>query len=362
MRDVSESFCNFAAVFTLNNRFFMNIDRKIKSLFIGVPLMLFSAIAVAQPFRHYAPVNKNADKKTCALLERLYTSVDNGKVMSGLHHNQLKLPNYRRDLDRIEQAVPGAVPLVWGGDLAWDASKVVEMSIDHHRKGYVIAMSWHAARPFDTGMVNFKKQTQGKFTKEQWKELVTPGSDMHRLWLTQVDSIAQYLKALQENGVPVLWRPFHEMNGEWFWWGDRRGENGFTVLWKMLYERLTYHHALNNLIWVWNPNNPRKHPHDAAMAYELYYPGDEYVDVLAADVYHREWFQDTHDQLVELGKEKLVALGEVGELPTAEQLSNYNRYAWFMIWTTFTEDKYNTINALKDVFGNARTVNHQAPH
>lgn len=311
----------------------------------------------AQPFKHYKPVNKNADKNTCELLERLYTIVDEGKIMSGLHHNKLRMPRYREDLNRIDAAVPGAIPMVWGGDVAWDAAEVVRMAIDHHKRGYVIAISWHAARPFDKGMVNFKQQTQGKFSAEQWEELVTEGTEMHKMWIEQVDSIAGYLRALQLNDIPVLWRPFHEMNGEWFWWGDRRGEKGFAVLWQMLYDRLTNYHHLNNLIWVWNPNNPRKHPVDKKMGYELYYPGDKYVDVLAADVYHREWFQDTHDQLVELGKEKLVALGEVGELPTSEQLKKYNRYAWFMIWTDFTEEKYNTLKALEDVFGNERVVN-----
>lgn len=320
-------------------------------------LLLCVAVNCSAQNKHFSPINENASVTTRALLERLYCTVDEGKIFSGLHHNQLFMPNYRNDLNRIEEAVSGAVPVVWGGDLAWDADKVVNMSIDHHRRGYLISMTWHAARPFDRGQVNFRKQTQGKFSKKEWEELVTEGSEMNRLWLEQVDSIAQYLKVLQENDVPVLWRPFHEMNGEWFWWGDRRGEKGFTVLWKMLYHRLTDYHKLNNLIWVWNPNNPRKHPVDKEMGYSLYYPGDEYVDVLAADVYHREWFQDTHDQLVTLGGGKLLALGEVGELPSAEQLASYNRYAWFMIWTSFTQDKYNTLDALKEIFGNERVIN-----
>lgn len=333
------------------------INLKMKRIALLLLALVMASAVIAQPFKHYAPVNKKADKQTRELLERLYKTVDEGKIMSGLHHNQLNMPNYMRDLNRINEAVPGAVPMVWGGDVAWDADKVVKMAIDHHKQGYVISITWHAARPFDKGIVSFKHQTQGKFSDKQWEELVTEGSEMHRMWIAQVDSIAQYLKTLQSNGVPVLWRPFHEMNGDWFWWCNKRGERGFTVLWKMLYHRLTDHHGLNNLIWVWNPNNPRKHPVDKEMGYALYYPSDEYVDVLAADVYHREWFQDTHDQLVELGKEKLVALGEVGELPTAEQLRSYNRYAWFMIWTSFTEDKYNTIDALKDVFGDKRVMN-----
>lgn len=327
-----------------------------KKILSTLLLLLVISTTVAQ-YKHYSPVNPNADSATCQLLERLYQTVDDGHIYSGLHHNQLNMPNYVRDLDRIDQAVAGAIPAVWGGDVAWDADQVVQLAIDHHRRGYLISITWHAARPFDRGVVNFRKQTQGKFTPEQWDQLVTEGSEMHRQWIEQVDSIAQYLKALQAAGVPVLWRPFHEMNGEWFWWGDRRGEKGFAVLWQMLYHRLTDYHKLNNLLWVWNPNNPRKHPVDTEMGYSLYYPGDAYVDVLAADVYHREWFQDTHDQLVALGQEKLVALGEVGELPTADQLRSYNRYAWFMIWTDFTADKYNTIEALREVFSDPRVIN-----
>lgn len=330
-----------------------------KQLIVLLLLLIATTTAFAQPFKHYAPTNPNASAEARALLERLYTSVDEGHIISGLHHNQLQMPNYRRDLDRIETAAPGAVPMVWGGDVAWDADKVVQLAIDHHRRGYLVSLTWHAARPYDTGRVNFKEQTQGEFSKKDWKALVTEGTPMHKLWLAQVDSIAEYLKVLQANGVPVLWRPFHEMNGEWFWWGDRRGERGVAELWRMLYRRLTDYHHLNNLIWVWNPNNPRKHPHDPDMAYDLYYPGHDYVDVLAADVYHREWFLDTHDQLLTLGEGRLLALGEVGELPTAEQLSHYNRYAWFMLWTDFSADKYNTIEALRDVFTSPRVVNKQ---
>lgn len=320
--------------------------------------MVFMTIKMyCQPFTHFAPVNANATPEARELLERLYKTVDDGKIISGLHHNQLNMPNYMRDLDRIAEATPEAVPVVWGGDVAWDASQVVAMAIENHREGHIISITWHAARPFDKGHVDFGRQTKGAFSEKQWNDLVTEGTEMHSMWLAQVDSIAQYLKVLQEERVPVLWRPFHEMNGEWFWWGDRRGANGLARLWQMLYHRLVDVHHLDNLIWVWNPNNPRKHPHDDAMAYDLYYPGHQYVDVLAADVYHREWFQDTHNQLLELGKGKLLALGEVGELPSADQLKQYNRYAWFMIWTDFTQDKYNTLPALADVFGNERTVN-----
>lgn len=305
------------------------------------------------------PVNPRATPQAKALLARLYQSVEEGNIISGLHHNQLMMPNYVYDLDRIEKA-SGKVPMIWGGDLAWDAHQVVEIATREYNRGRIVTIMWHVNRPFDrTPRVDFKNQTQGKFTDEQWDELMTEGSRMHKMWLEQVDSISTYLKTLKDRNIPVLWRPYHEMNGEWFWWGDRKGENGFKKLWRMLYERMVDHHHLDNLIWVWNANAPRKIPHDSAMAYDLYYPGHQYVDVLATDVYHNDWKQEHHDQLLELGEGKLIALGELGNLPTPQKLASMNKFAWFMVWTGFTHDRYNTLEQLNAIFGLDNVINFQ---
>lgn len=308
-------------------------------------LLSFSACSP----KHPAPVNPNATPEAKALLERLYQTVDNGQIISGLHHNQLQMPNYRRDLNRIDDA-SGKEPLIWGGDVAWDAAKVVEMATEQYHRGHIITLMWHAARPFDCGPVNFKEQTQGEFTDEQWQELITEGSEMHQLWIAQVDSIAQYLKVLQERQIPVIWRPLHEMNGEWFWWGNRPGPDGYQKVWRMLYDRMTNYHKLNNLLWVWNANATRETPGDRAMRLDDYYPGGDCVDILATDVYHRDWRQCHHDDLDKLANGKLIALGELGSLPTPEQLAQMPKFAWFMIWTNFAEDEYNTLDQLNAIF------------
>ena len=54
-----------------------------------------------------------------------------------------------------------------------------------------------------------------------------------------MDVIAWFLAQLREAGVPVLWRPYHEMNGGWFWWGKKTGQPGYAALYRMLFERLT---------------------------------------------------------------------------------------------------------------------------
>jgi mannan endo-1,4-beta-mannosidase len=169
-----------------------------------------------------------------------------------------------------------------------------------------------------------------------------------------MDSVAYYLKILRDKKIPVLWRPYHEMNGGWFWWGSRPGPDGYQKLWKMLYERYTNYHKLNNLIWVWNANAPRVKQNDNAMAYENFYPGNEYVDILAADIYNSDYKQSHHDQLVELGKGKLIAMGEIGDVPSPEILKQQPQWSWFMVWARFPWTK-NTPEEM-NAFYNAPSV------
>jgi mannan endo-1,4-beta-mannosidase len=122
-----------------------------------------------------------------------------------------------------------------------------------------------------------------------------------------------------------------------------------------MYDRYVNHHKLNNLIWVWNTNAPRDWKDDEAYAYELFYPGAEYVDILAADVYKNDFKQSHHDQLVELGKGKLIALGEVGNLPTPEIIEQQPQWSWFMCWAHFPW-AYNTREIVKTLYNSPRVL------
>ena len=73
--------------------------------------------------------------------------------------------------------------------------------------------------------------------------------------IRDIDAISEQLKILQDNNVTVLWRPLHEASGGWFWWGCR-GKDAYQWLWNLMYERQTHYHKLNNLIWVWNGQDP----------------------------------------------------------------------------------------------------------
>jgi mannan endo-1,4-beta-mannosidase len=197
------------------------------------------------------PVNQNTSEEARQLLDILYR-IKGNYVLSGQH-------NYPNELNRSSdtiQVYTGKKPAVWGSSYRGYSQELnTEMTMEairKHKNGYIITLMYHQPRPYADSLGNFRNN----ISDEEWKQLVTPGTKIHQTWVEDIDKIAAQLKTLQENKVPVLWRPYHEMNGGWFWWGHRQGEDGYNKLWRMMYDRFTNHHNLNNLIWVWNANAP----------------------------------------------------------------------------------------------------------
>ena len=203
-----------------------------------------------------------------------------------------------------------------------------------HAEGHIITLMWHGCFPMDGDCCEGSSiwAMENRPSPELWDELVTEGTELNDAWKVSADKIADYLKQLQKEDIPVLWRPYHEMNGVWFWWCNHKGEQGFKRLWIMMYDYFTNHHQLNNLIWVWNTNAPRDIPGDEAWPYEDFFPGIDYVDILAADVYRNDYKQSHHDQLVVLSEGKPIALGETGEIPDMGVLEQQPQWSWFMPW------------------------------
>ena len=142
------------------------------------------------------------------------------------------------------------------------------------------------------------------------------------------------------------------MNGDWFWWGKKEGENGYKKLYRMLFERLVHFHKLNNLIWVYNANEVKEN----VDPYFKYYPGDDVVDILATDVYRTGFNKKNYDQILELAGEKPVALGEVGPVPGPEIFEKQPRWTWFMCWGA-PSCKWRQYKEFKAVYDSERTLN-----
>ncbi|CAL2083492.1 glycosyl hydrolase [Tenacibaculum sp. 190524A02b] len=102
-----------------------------------------------------------------------------------------------------------------------------------------------------------------------------PNSRVQKNLLKELDFIAEGIADLEEKGVMVMFRPYHEMNGYWFWWGKSKR---FAELWKFTYKYLVEEKKLDNMLWCWSPDAGPGNIHD-------YYPGDEYVDIVGLDSY-----------------------------------------------------------------------------
>ena len=213
-------------------------------------------------------------------------------------------------------------------------TNLVNTAMDRYRKGFIITLMWHACPPGFGDCCDGDEiwTMEDRPTRQQWEELTTQGTVLNNAWRVQADAIALYLKQLRDAGVPVLWRPYHEMNGVWFWWGNHQGESGFKKLWIMMYDYYVNHHKLNNLLWVWDANVPRDVPGDEAYAYAEFWPGSEYVDVLAADVYRDDWEQTHYGDLMKLGGGKPIAIGEAALPPSGDVLKSQPGWTWFMSW------------------------------
>ncbi len=330
------------------------------TIFLGCILLIMSCKSISE---NPVPVNPNATPEAKKLLEFLY-KIKGEYTLSGQH-------NYITTSSKYTQKVAdltGKTPVVWGSDFSFmykgdhpekiqhcgpmnlsdpaDSAyfldvtqkqmrqKLIEEVKKQHAKGHIITLMWHCCYPGDGSPCSMNSiwTWDDRPDSLAWQDLITDGTDLNERWKAQVDEIAFYLKQLQDANIPVLWRPYHEMNGVWFWWCKKPGENGFKKLWIMLYNRLVNVHKLNNLIWVWNANAPRDIAGDEAFPYKDFFPGIEYVDVLAADVYRNDYKQSHHDELLELAQGKPIALGEVGQVPTPETLKNQPEWTWFMPW------------------------------
>ncbi len=321
-------------------------------------LLLFLFVTANSFAQSFQPVNKNASPEARKLLSYLY-SINGKYILSGEH-------NFNESMNRFNDsvhAITGKYPAVWGTDFIWNGMQdngqsIVDEAIKKFKEGYIVTLMWHQGRPTDDPPYGWKESVQAKLTDAQWKELTTTGTDLNKRWLVQIDKVAGYLQQLDSAHIPILWRPYHEMNGVWFWWGNKPGKDGIQKLWKMMYDRYVNHFHLNNLLWVWGANGPRDIPGDEAYAYKDFYPGNDYVDVLGADVYHMDYEQKDYNELLDLANGKLIALTECGELPSTTILQAQPKWSWFLVWTNFIDEPYNSPQHVKEIYDLQQVVTH----
>lgn len=274
----------------------------------------------------------NPSQEAQALMSFL---VDNygKKILSG----QQEAPDTSSPEFDYIKSVSGKLPAVRAFDLLNYTSAVnwhdgaPDRAIDWYKnKNGIVFMCWHWFAPADGASFYYKSESKPDGTTFDIEKAITEGTTEYQLIIKDIDMIAEQLKILQDEGVPVLWRPLHEAEGDWFWWGAK-GAEPVVTLYKLLYDRLVNYHELNNLIWVWTM------PTGTLISMD-YYPGDEYVDIVGISRYFDDGDyranKDSYDSLKEIfNGRKIIVLAENGPIPDPEELIKKQTYwSWFSTW------------------------------
>lgn len=185
--------------------------------------------------------------------------------------------NSRKVFDRIQQRT-GCCPAILGVDYAdWNTGAIYAAepnaaALEQWQHGGLVTINAHFFNPLRTNLSVSGLRDQGV----DITPLLDSASPAHAVWLRELDDIAAGLQQLRAAGVVVLWRPCHEMNGSWFWWGAKQPDV-FIALWRQMFDYFTEQKKLDNLLWVYAANTGG-HTAD-------YYPGDHYVDLVGVDAY-----------------------------------------------------------------------------
>ncbi|MCO6498013.1 MAG: hypothetical protein J5I50_10150 [Chitinophagaceae bacterium] len=276
------------------------------------------------------PSDPLAGKSTISLLEFLDSICGKG-VLFGQHHASVESQSgwrYTGSEKLLRSDVfddTGDHPAIFGFDLSRGIATYREHVIAIHRAGGIITFSWHALNPVTGGSSKDKSGSP--------VESILPEGSLHKQWLVQLDELADFFLSLEEEGeqIPVIFRPFHENTGGWFWWGKAScSPNQFKELWQMTIDYLRKTRNVHNLLIAYSPSRPSELPGEAISRY----PGDDYVDIIGSDLYapdNEKWpdlLVKESEWITEMAKnhKKIAALTEVG---VKEGLNNTARDGWF---------------------------------
>lgn len=170
--------------------------------------------------------------------------------------------------------------------------KCIEIGKKAAQEGGILTLSTHmpnmsnkkiketgdAKRPYDFSECDFQ---ESKDLSNNCAQEVLPGGKYNKQFTAYLDIIADYAKGLGDD-IPVLFRPFHENDGGWFWWGSASTDKEtYKSMYRYMEDYLTNTKGVHNLIYVYSPNGPVT----SETKYLDRYPGDDYVDILAFDYY-----------------------------------------------------------------------------
>ncbi|MGI9551156.1 MAG: glycosyl hydrolase [Aurantibacter sp.] len=289
--------------------------------------------------------NFKFERSKSGLLTYFDTLIEKGQLIVGQHcgNGPDEITQYYNTYIDMLVDETGRHAGIMGADMGFNPSTnyPVQTLIDHWAQGGLITLSWHADNPFADGYDVYWNTVDNKDQINLKALLRDADHSLERTsYRTELDNIAGALQKLRDAGLTVIWRPFHEMNGDFFWWGanaynnQQTNEADFKALWIDLYNTLTFDYGLDNLIWTYSviPD----HGWNADVT--AFYPGSDYVDLVGMDYYGAHPNFPDYNALKSLGK--TIVMSESG--PTDAGYGNWNmmqlvnslkgKAAYFLQW------------------------------
>ncbi len=202
-------------------------------------------------------------------------------------------------LDKYYEA-SGEYPGILGFDIRYanlvklgdeGIARVVAELTSYAQNGGIVTASAHFSNPTlgDPAIENYRGTFGGD---DAWAELITEGTAYNTSFKKELEGIADFFTLLRDNGVPVIWRPLHETNANFFWFGMvqkidgnlvKVSEKSFSNLWIYIHDYFTIERGLDNLLWEFGPNIGEESDFMTAPLYG--FPGLDYVDLCGFDWY-----------------------------------------------------------------------------
>ena len=171
-----------------------------------------------------------------------------------------------------------------------------------HARGGVITLSWHLNNPL-TGKTAWD-------AAEGTVASILPGGSKHELYKSWLDKVAAFIVSLKDKNsvpIPVILRLFHELNGNWFWWGgDHCTPEQFKQLWQFTVSYLRDTKNIHQLLYAYNTDR-----FNSKEEYLLKYPGDQFTDVLGFDIYQRKGGEEGNGEFLKSADRMLTMLEEI---------------------------------------------------
>lgn len=236
-------------------------------------------------------------QRTENLLANIKAQADSAGYMFGHHDDTVYGIGWEGDSARSDvKSVCGDFPAVVSFDLGHlelgDSAnldgvpfeRIRQEIINQYDRGGMVSLSWHLDNPL-TGGSAWVKPDSLTAQEKQTVAAVLEGGEKHEMFLTWLDRVAEFLNSLETPygvRVPVLFRPWHEHTGSWFWWGQNLcTAEQYKALWKLTYDRLK-DQDVTNVLWAYSPGTE---PDGNESKYMERYPGDDIIDLLGLDCY-----------------------------------------------------------------------------